>query len=286
MIKPLLMTTPRICVITGANAGIGKIAAQELARKGFTIVMLCRNMAKAQPVQAAIRAANPGAVIDLITCDLASLTSVREAASQVMARHAHVDVLLNNAGLFINNAQQSPDGFELTFATNHLGPFLLTNLLLSHLRRGTDARVVNVSSEGHRFSGDFRIDDLANPAQYSGLRAYCRSKLCNILFTNELANRLLDDGITANSLHPGAVGTNFAAGPGGAMNLFFKLAKPFLRTPEEGASTSIYLAASPAVEHVTGLYFADSKPKIPGKDALNGFYAKRLWDVSTALTGL
>lgn len=280
------MTTPRICVITGANAGIGKIAAETLAQKGFTVVMLCRNLAKATPVQTAIRATNPGVVIDLIPCDLADFASVREAARQVMTRHAHVDVLLNNAGLYINQAQQSPDGFELTFATNHLGPFLLTNLLLPHLRRGTDARVISVASEGHRFSGDFRIDDLANPAAYSPIRAYCRSKLCNILFSNELSARLLDDGITSNSLHPGAVGTNFASGPGGGMNLLFKLARPFLRTPEEGASTSIYLAASPAVEHVTGLYFADSKPKTPSKDALNGFYAKRLWEVSTAMVGV
>lgn len=274
------MTSSRICVITGANSGIGKITAQELAKKGFDIIMLCRNLDKARPVQQEIQAASPAQKIDLIRCDVASLASVRQAASELHAHLDRIDVLINNAGLYIANEQYSPEGFELTFATNHLGPFLLTNLLLDLLKKGTDARVVTVSSEAHRFAGNFRLDELAHPSSYSGMRAYGKSKLCNILFANELSERLLDDGITSNSLHPGTVSTNFAADSGAVFGALLNLARPFLKTPEQGAETSVYLAASPAVEHVTGLYFSDCKPKTTTKDAQNNFYAKRLWAMS------
>ncbi|MBO0936227.1 SDR family oxidoreductase [Fibrella sp. HMF5335] len=279
------MTSSRICVITGANSGIGKITAQELAKKGFDIIMLCRNLDKARPVQQEIQAASPAQKIDLIRCDLASQTSVREAAGEVHARVDRIDVLINNAGLLVNKEQYSPEGYELTFATNHLGPFLLTNLLLDLLRKGQDARVITVASEGHRLTGTFRLDNLARPNSYSPIFAYDRSKLCNILFAKELSERLLDDGITSNSLHPGAVRTNFAGDPGGMMNVVFKLASPFLRTPEEGADTSVWLASSPDVEHVTGLYFADRKPKTPSEEAQNGFYAKKLWAMSEEMVG-
>jgi NAD(P)-dependent dehydrogenase (short-subunit alcohol dehydrogenase family) len=275
-----------ICVITGANSGIGKITAKALAQKGFDIVMLCRNLGKARPVQQALQATYPAQRIDLIQCDLADLASVRLAARQVQEAVPHIDVLVNNAGLYIEKEQYSPDGFELTFATNHLGPFLLTNLLLEPLRRGTDTRVVTVASEAHRFSGDFRLDELARPKSYSGVRAYGRSKLCNILFANHLAERLMDDGITSNSLHPGAVNTNFGGVGGSITGLLFRALKPFFRTPEEGADTSIWLASSPELQHVTGLYFADRKPKTPNRDAQNGFYAKRLWEMSEAMVGL
>ena len=280
------METPRICVITGANSGIGQVTALELARKAYTVVMLCRNLDKARPVQQQLQAANPGGVVDLIHCDVASLTSVRQAAQTIHDRYDHLDVLVNNAGLFINKEQYSPDGYELTFATNHLGPFLLTDLLLDLLRKGHDARVVTVASEGHRFAGNFRLDKLARPDSYNGITAYGRSKLCNILFAKELAERLLDDGITSNSLHPGAVRTNFAGDPGGVMNFVFKLAKPFLRSPEQGAETSVFLASSPKVDHVTGLYFDDCAPKIPSKDGQSNFYARRLWEISETMVGL
>jgi len=280
------MAASRICVITGANSGIGKITAQELARKGFAIVMLCRNLTKALPVQLAMQAAYPAVKIDLIQCDVASMASVRAAANQVRASYDHIDVLVNNAGLYIEKEQYSPDGYELTFATNHLGAFLLTNLLLDLLRKGQDARVVTVSSEAHRFAGTFQLNELARPASYGSMRAYGKSKLCNILFAKELAERLMDDGITSNSLHPGTVSTNFAAGSGAIFGAVLNLARPFLKTPEQGAATSIYLASSPEVDHVTGLYFDDCKPKTPTKDAQNNFYAKRLWEMSAEMTGL
>lgn len=277
------MQSNRICVITGANSGIGQITAQALAKKGFDVVMLCRNLDKARPVQQAIQQQNPTVRIDLIQCDLARLASVREAARQVQEGVDHIDVLINNAGLYIDTAQYSPDGFELTFATNHLGPFLLTTLLLDHLRRGQDARIVTVSSDAHRLAGDFRLDELTHPSSYSGLRAYSRSKLCNILFANELAHRLMDDGITSNSVHPGFVDTNFGGDLSSVKSLFLQALKPLSRTAEAGADTSIWLAASPEVEHVTGLYLTDRKPKTPSKDARNGFYQKQLWTMSEKL---
>lgn len=280
------MAASRICVITGANSGVGKITAQDLARRGFDVVMLCRNLDKARPVQQEIQVANPAQKIDLIQCDMASIASVRAAAKQIQDQYDHIDVLINNAGLYIDKEQYSPDGYELTFATNHLGAFLLTNLLLDLLRRGQDARVVTVSSEAHRIAGTFRLDELARPKSYGAMKAYGKSKLCNILFAKELADRLLDDGITSNSLHPGTVSTNFAAESGAIFGAVLSLARPFLKTPEQGAATSIYLAASPQVNHVTGLYFDDSKPKTPTKDAQNNFYAKRLWDMSAELVGL
>ena len=280
------MAASRICVITGANSGIGKITAQELARKGFDIVMLSRNLDKARPVQQEIQAANPSVQIDLIQCDVASIASVRAAAKQVQDRYDHIDVLINNAGLYIAKEQYSPDGYELTFATNHLGAFLLTNLLLDLLRTGQDARVVTVSSEAHRFAGTFRLNELARPASYSAIKAYSKSKLCNVLFAKELSDRLMDDGITSNSLHPGTVSTNFGAGSGAIFDVVLGLAQPFLKTPVQGAATSIYLASSSQVDHVTGLYFDNSRPKTPSKDAQNNFYAKRLWDMSAEMVGL
>ncbi|MEZ0539939.1 SDR family oxidoreductase [Fibrella arboris] len=280
------MAASRICVITGANSGIGKITAQELARKGFSIVMLCRDMEKGQAAQQEIQAINPTGTVDLIQCDVASIASVRAAANELTDRYDHVDVLINNAGLYIDQERYSPDGYELTFATNHLGAFLLTNLLLDLLRSGEEARVITISSEAHRLAGTFRLDELARPTSYSGMKAYGKSKLCNILFANELAHRLMGDGITSNSVHPGAVNTNFGGEIGSIAGALFKLAKPFMRTPEQGAETSIYLASSSAVTHVTGLYFADCKPKMPAKDALNNFYAKRLWDMSAEMVGL
>jgi NAD(P)-dependent dehydrogenase (short-subunit alcohol dehydrogenase family) len=271
------------CVITGANSGIGKITAESLAQKGFDVVMLCRNLGKAQPVQEVLQATYPAQTISLIECDLARLASVREAAQAVQQTVPQIDVLVNNAGLYLDKEQYSPDGYELTFATNHLGPFLLTTLLLDRLRQGQDSRVITVSSEAHRFSGDFRLDELAKPPSYSGIRAYGRSKLCNILFARELAERLMDDGITSNSLHPGAVNTNFGSAESSLTGLLFSALKPFFRSPEKGADTSIWLAASPEVQHVTGLYFADRKPKTPNKDAQNGFYQKKLWELSETM---
>ncbi len=279
------MASPRICLITGANSGIGRITALELAKKGFDIIMLCRNLEKSRPVRDEIKQVSLTKKVDLLQCDIADFASVRQAAREVIDRYNHLDVLVNNAGLFIEKEQFSPQGIELTFATNHLGPFLLTNLLLDLLRKGDNARIVTVSSAAHRFTGGFKLDELAKPKSYSAWGAYGASKLANILFSKELSERLLDDGITSNSLHPGGVATNFGAGDG-LSGLLIKLARPFFITPEEGAETSVYLAASPEVEHVTGLYFAKKKPATPSSDARSDYNAKRLWAISEELTHL
>jgi len=279
------MNTSPLCLITGANSGIGRIAALELAKKGFDIIMLCRNLDKARPVRQEIKAVSRTGRVDLIWCDLASQSSVLQAAREVIDRYDHLDVLLNNAGLFLDQEQYSPEGIELTFAINHIGPFLLTGQLLSLLRKGTNARVITVASEAHRWSRGFRLEEIAKPRSYSGIDAYGASKLCNILFAKELADRVAEYGITSNSLHPGAVNTNFGGTATTWQGLAFKLMKPFFITPEKGAETSIYLASSPEVSKVTGLYFDKSRPKTPSQAARSDFNAKALWKLSEELTG-
>lgn len=276
----------RICLITGANSGIGRVTALELAKKGFDIIMLCRNLDKARPVRQEIKKVSKTGHVDLIWCDLASQQSVVQAAREVIDRHHHLDVLINNAGLYIDRKQESPDGLELTFAINHLGPFLLTNLLLDLVRKGTHPRIITVASEAHRLTRTFRLDELAHPRSYDGMRAYAASKLCNILFAKELSERLAGDGITSNSLHPGAVNTNFAGEVSTLKGMLFKVMKPFFISPEKGAETSIYLASSPEVEKVTGLYFDKCRPKTPNQAARTDYNAKQLWALSEKLTQL
>ncbi|GAA4398776.1 SDR family oxidoreductase [Nibrella viscosa] len=276
----------RLCLITGANSGIGKVTAMEMARKGFDILMLCRNLDTSRPVRKEIKAVSKTGRADLIWCDLASQQSVTQAAREVADRYHKLDILINNAGLFLDREQYSPEDIELTFATNHLGPFLLTNLLLDMLKKGTNPRVVTVSSEAHRWSKAFKLDQLAKPKSYSGMGAYGASKLCNILFAKELSDRVMDFGITSNSLHPGAINSNFGNGASSLSGLVFKLMKPFFISPEKGAETSIYLASSPEVQKVTGLYFDKCKPKTPSQDARSDYNARELWKLSEQLTHL
>ncbi|GAB3332696.1 SDR family oxidoreductase [Larkinella ripae] len=276
----------RTCLITGANSGIGRITALELARKGFDLIMLCRNMDKARPVRQEIKKVSKTGRVDLIWCDTASQTSVLQAAHEITDRYDRLDVLLNNAGLYIGSEQYSPEGIELTLATNHLGPFLLTNLLLPLLRKGDQSRIITVSSEAHRWDRGFILEELAKPRSYDGMRAYGASKLCNILFSNELAKRLATDGITSNSLHPGAVKTNFGQTIGNFQSLVFNLMRPFFISPEKGAETSIYLASSPEITNETGLYFAKSRPKVPSAAAQSDHNARQLWTLSEQLTQL
>lgn len=276
----------RTCLITGANSGIGRITALELARKGFDIIMLCRNLEKARPVRQEVKKVSQTGHVDLVWCDMASQSSVMQAAREVADRYDRLDVLVNNAGLYIDKEQYSSDGIELTFATNHLGPFLLTNLLVNLLRKGSDPRIVTVSSEAHRWDRGFIIEELAKPRKYNGMRAYGASKLCNILFANELAKRLADDGITSNSLHPGAVKTNFGQSITSVQSLVFNLMRPFFISPEKGAETSIYLASSPDIAHETGLYFAKCRPKTPSTAAQSQHNAGQLWTLSEQLTHL
>lgn len=279
-----MMESSRLCLITGANSGIGRTTALELAKKGFDILMLCRNLQTARAVRQELKSVSKSGRVDLIWCDLSSQESVVQAAREINDRYRKLDVLINNAGLMLDREEYTVDGIEKTFAVNHLGHFLLTNLLLDLLKNGEKPRVITVSSEAHRWPGAFRLEQLAKPSSYNNWRAYGASKLSNILFAKELANRLADYGITSNSLHPGAVKTAFGGQPTGLTGLAFALAKPFFISPEKGARTSVYLASSPEVESVTGLYFDKCRPKTPASDARSDHNAKRLWELSEHLT--
>ena len=272
----------RLCLITGANSGIGLVTARELARQGMDLIMVCRNAAKGEQARQDVLATSRTKKVDLLLGDLADFGSVRKLAAEVQSRYGHLDVLVNNAGLMIDQRTTTAQGIETTFATNHLGPFLLTNLLLDLLRKGREPRIVHVSSEAHRFAR-FQPDDLVAPKKYRGMVVYGNSKLANILFSNELARRLAPDGIASNSLHPGVVKTNFGTGSG-IFSLLSGLTRPFLLTPEQGAETSIYLAASPEVQGHSGLYYDKKKPKTPSRDARSDYFARELWELSSRVT--
>ena len=218
--------------------------------------------------------------------DLADLGSVRDGARRLLDAYEQIHVLINNAGLVLSHRSETKDGFEATFGINHLGPFLLTRELTGRLEASAPARVVNVASTAHRSARKgLDFDDLQSERHYAGMQAYGRSKLANILFTNELARRLSGRGVTANSVHPGTVATGFArdGDASGLLAFGIKLIKPFILTPEKGARTSVYLASSPEVEGVTGRYFIKCRPRNPSAAARDEAAAALLWSVSEEL---
>jgi len=279
----------RTVVITGGNSGIGKATAVALARAGAHTVITARSEARGRQALADIRRTSGSDAVDLVLFDLADLASVRDGAAELLERYAQLNVLVNNAGLVLSERIETKDGFESTFAINHLGPFLLTRLLTERLVASAPARVVNVASVAHkgaRHGLDF--DDLQLARHYRITQAYSQSKLANILFTNELARRLSGRGVTANSLHPGTVATGFArdGDASGLLAFGVKLIKPFVLTPERGARTSVYLASSPDVAEVTGTYFVRCRPATPSAAARDEAAAILLWSVSEELVGL
>ncbi|MCB0221333.1 MAG: SDR family oxidoreductase [Chrysiogenetes bacterium] len=274
----------KIVVITGANSGIGKAAATDLARKGAHVVMLCRNQSKAEAAREEIRRDSGSDTVDFIQADLASFDSIRQAAAQVQKDYPRIDVLLNNAGLMLSKRSETADGFEMQFGTNHLGPFLLTNLLLQTLKDSGPARIVNVASAAH-WGGKIKFDDLnMSKGRYIGFLQYCHTKLMNILFTRELARRIEGTRLTTNCLHPGGVNTNFAAGQ--APGFLDGIVRSAMITPEQGARTSVYLASDPAAANVSGEYFAKCKKAMSSRRSKNMADALRLWTVSEQLVGL
>ncbi len=283
----------QVCIVTGANAGIGKVTATELAKRGATVVMMCRNQAKAEVARQAIIAQTGNSKVAIIVVDFSSQAQIRQAAAQFLANYSDLHVLVNNAGFLAGNERtETPDGLETTFAVNHLGYFLLTALLLPMMgqtaaQSGIAGRIVNVASEAHRFGVKFDLANLQLSTGYSGIKAYCLSKLCNILFTRELAKRLAAAklNLTANSLHPGGVNSNFGVDANGWFGWMFKLLKPFFISVEQGAETSIYLATSPEVAAVTGQYFNKKKANSPSATASNDRFAAELWTASEKLTG-
>jgi NAD(P)-dependent dehydrogenase (short-subunit alcohol dehydrogenase family) len=256
-----------------------------LATMGAHLGITGRDRERTEGAAREIRAAGGGQV-DVFVADLSSQTEVRRLAGEVLQTYPRIDVLVNNVGGYWNTRHVTPDGFEHTFALNHLAPFLLTSLLLDRLKQSAPARVVTVSSNAHT-AGEIDFDDLQGERSYSGSRAYSQSKLANVLFTYELARRLQSSALTANALHPGVVNTSFGAeDPGSLQRLIIPFARPFLKAPEQGAATSIHLASSPDLEQVTGRYFANSKPKRSSKRSYDEATAARLWQVSTDLVGL
>ncbi len=274
----------KICMVTGANGGIGYVTALELAKMGATVVLVCRNKSKGEAARSEIQTKSGNQSVDLLLADLSSQKSIRQLAEDFKSKYQHLHVLVNNAGAAFGQRTVTEDGLESTFAMNHLGYFLLTVLLLDVLKASAPSRIVNVSSSGHQ-TGRIDFDDLQEEKKrYNTIRTYCNSKLANVLFTYELAKRLEGTGVTANCLHPGVVATNFGMGSGGLLGLGVKIARPFEITPEQGARTSIYLASSPDVEGVTGKYFAKCKERSSAKQSHDEATGQRLWQVSEQLT--
>jgi NAD(P)-dependent dehydrogenase (short-subunit alcohol dehydrogenase family) len=276
----------KTCLVTGATSGIGKQTALGLAALGAAVVVVGRDAARGAAACEDILRHVPEAQVETMTADLSSLAEVRRLAGEVLARYDRLDVLVNNAGVILMHRQLTPDGLETTFATNHLAPFLLTNLLRPLLERSAPARVVTVASDAHKQVRAIPWDELPRGAEARQAQAYSLSKLLNILFTFELARRLDGTGVTANCLHPGFVRTGLGRDLTGVPGAIIRLVLRFRPGPATGARTSIYLASPPEVAGVTGGYFVNRKPAEPSALARDTGAAERLWALSEQLTGL
>lgn len=273
-------------VVTGASGGIGKATAIGLAQMGAQVAITGRDPQRTEEAAADIRAQSGNPAITAFAADMSVQSEVRLLGGELLDRYPRIEVLINNVGGFWATRRVTADGAEHTFAVNHLAPFLLTGLLLDRLRQSAPARVVTVSSINQAM-GKINFDDLHGEGKWSGQKAYDQSKLANVLFTYELARRLEGSGVTATVLHPGAVRTAFACeDPSFIYRIVFPLARPFLKAPEQGAATSIYLASCPELESTTGQYFANCKPKQTNKCSYDTELAARLWEVSADLVGL
>jgi NAD(P)-dependent dehydrogenase (short-subunit alcohol dehydrogenase family) len=275
----------KTCVMTGATSGIGLAAAVELAARGARLVLVARNPARADDALAAIRARTPDAQVEVVRGDLAKLAEVRDAADAILAHCPKIDILFNNAGVVKLKRETTPDGFEAMFGVNHLAYFVMTKRLLDRLRATPGARIVSTASEAHRFGGALDFDDLQSERSFGGFKTYGRSKLCNILWTRELARRLAGSGVTANCFHPGGVATRLGQTDAAWTKLLSKLIGVFMLSPEQGASTGVFLATAPELASVSGRYFAKSREKKPAAYGQDDAAAKRLWEVSEALVG-
>ncbi|MDE2133627.1 MAG: SDR family oxidoreductase [Alphaproteobacteria bacterium] len=273
-------------VVTGATSGIGEVAAVELARQGARIVFIARNPLRRDTTLARLSFANDKAEHTAYLADLSRLSEMRRVAGEIAAAEPKIDVLIDNAGALFAKRETTADGLEMTFATNHMAYFVITNLLLNNLKATPGARIVVTASDAHK-SGKLDFGDLQAGKSYSAFRVYGTSKLCNILFTRELARRLAGTGVTANCLHPGFVATQFADNNDGLLPFVVGIAKRAAAiTPEEGAKTIIHLASSPQVAGKSGGYFYKCAPATPTAAAQNDADAKRLWDVSAKIAGV
>jgi retinol dehydrogenase-12 len=275
----------KTCLITGATNGLGRVTAVELARMGAELFLMYRDKVRADETVAEIRNKTGNENVHLLHADLGSQSQIRGAAAEFLTTGKPLHVLVNNAGLGNTKRMMSEDGIEMVFAVNHLAYFLLTMLLLDRIKQSAPARIVNVASEAHRF-GTIDFDDLGGERHYRTFGAYGQSKLANILFSYELARRLAGTGVTVNCLHPGGIASGLWTNNGRLAQFIMKAGRPFLKTPEQGAQTTIYLASSVKVEGVTGKYFANCKEKASNKESYDENIARRLWDVSERMTGV
>jgi NAD(P)-dependent dehydrogenase (short-subunit alcohol dehydrogenase family) len=291
-------TKGKVVVITGATSGIGQVTAENLAGRGARIVQIARNHERGEASMKRLREQAPGAAHSIHYADLSRVSEMKRVASEIAAAESRIDVLINNAGAMFSSRQVTEDGLELTFALNHMAYFVLTHGLLERLVASPPARIVNTSSDAHagaaldfddlQSAETYRRRDLLEWMRYGGpgFKVYGRSKLCNILFTRELARRLSGTGVTANSVHPGFVATRFGDQSGGLISFSIGIAKRFALSPQKGAETLVYLASSPEVANVTGQYFTKCRAIRPSGWALDDAAARRLWEESARLAGV
>jgi NAD(P)-dependent dehydrogenase (short-subunit alcohol dehydrogenase family) len=277
----------KTCLITGANSGIGKFTAMELAKRKARVIMLCRNLQRAEEAREDIFRQSSNQNVHIMLCDLSSQKQILKAAETFEHTFRSLDILVNNAGIVLDNKrEETEDGIEKTFAVNHLAPYSLSLLLLELLRKSNAGRIITVSSEAHRLAR-FRINDLQlKNHSFNGLNAYAISKLCNIWFTRRLAELTSGSNLMVNCLHPGFVASNFGQASSPVFKTALALSSPFTISSIKGADTPVYLATSPEVHNISGQYFKSRKVKKPSQAALNDEYARALWEQSAALTKL
>lgn len=273
----------KVCIITGGNSGIGKATALGLAKLGGIIIIVCRNRSEGEATQSDIKTKSGNENVHLLVADLSSMQPIRQLADDFKRTYQKLHVLVNNAGEILTKRHVTVDGFERTFASSHLGHFLLTNLLLDVIKAGASARIVNITSEAHR-GARIHFDDLHGEKKYTAFQAYGQAKLANVLFTYELAKRLEGTGVTANCLHPGVVRTGFGHDDSGLMSLGIWIASPFFMSAEKAAKAVVRLAASPELEGLTGKYFSKMKEANSSEESYDEDVAQRLWKVSEELT--
>jgi retinol dehydrogenase 12 len=275
----------KVVVITGGTSGIGRVAAERLAGMGARLVLVARDRARGETAMARLRERMPGAAHRIHYGDLSQVTEMKRVAAEISEAEPRIDVLVNNAGALFSSRRVTEDGLERTFALNHVAYFVLTHGLRERLAAAAPARVVNVASDAHQGA---RLDfsDLQSAAGYRGFAAYGRSKLCNILYTRELARRWVGRGITINSLHPGFVATRFGDESGGLLSYAVRVAKLFAISPERGADTIVYLASSDEVAGINGGYFYKRRPATPSPEARDDDAAGRLWQETARVTGI
>ncbi len=276
----------KTCVLTGATSGIGEETALALARRGARLHLIARSKQRGEATRTRIRDQAGSDAVMLHFADLASLAEIRRVAAELLTACPRIDLLLNNAGVVNLRRETTVDGFETTFAVNHLAYFALTNLLVERLRESAPARIVNVASDAHKFGGAIDLEDLQSEREYKAMRSYGRSKAANILFTVELARRLEGSGVTVNCLHPGAVATRLGKNNGWFGRVATAALSPFFLSPVRGARTSIHLATTPELEKISGRYFAKQREAKAQSFATDPETARRLWDESVGMTGI